>query len=59
MEEANRSILRKALGEFESQDPDLLITKNGDSFVLPYLYEKARRHSVALKCEQGRVVREL
>ena len=39
----------KLLGEFENQDPDLLIT-NGNSFVLRlYLSEKARRHSVALE----------
>ncbi len=42
-------ILYKTLREFESQDPDFLITRNGDSFVLPYLYEKARRHSMGLK----------
>lgn len=39
-------ILSDAMVEIEKFDPDLIITKNGDAFVLPFLYSKAARFSI-------------
>ena len=41
-------ILRDMMREIDRFDPDLIITRNGDSFVLPYLRTKARKFSVSL-----------
>jgi DNA polymerase elongation subunit (family B) len=45
---SEQDILRKAIKEIEKFDPDLIITQNGDSFVLPFLYSKASKFSVDL-----------
>lgn len=41
-------ILLRMMREIERLDPDLIITSNGDSFGLPYLYSKAQKHCVDL-----------
>lgn len=41
-------ILSSLESEIQKFDPDFVITENGDSFVFPYLYSKAERHSIAL-----------
>ncbi len=40
------SILSEAMGEIQKFDPDLIITRNGDAFVLPFLYSKAAKFFV-------------
>ncbi len=42
-------ILLKTASEIERFDPDILITTDGDTFTLPYLYSKASLHSIDLK----------
>ena len=41
-------LLREAMKEIGKFDPDIIITQNGDSFVLPFLYSKASKFSVDL-----------
>ncbi|MGH2638618.1 MAG: DNA polymerase domain-containing protein [Rhabdochlamydiaceae bacterium] len=42
-------LLCDMLKEVEKLDPDLIITQNGDSFVLPFLYSKGKKYSIDLK----------
>ena len=39
-------ILEKAHNHIIREDPDIIVTKNGDMFVLPYLYLKAKNRGV-------------
>ncbi|MHB2037399.1 MAG: DNA polymerase domain-containing protein [Nitrososphaerales archaeon] len=39
-------IIEKARSEIARADPDIIVTKNGDLFSLPYLYSKAQRLNV-------------
>jgi DNA polymerase, archaea type len=47
-------LLREAMTEIGKFDPDIIITQNGDSFVLPFLYSKANRFSVDLSSQLNR-----
>jgi len=40
---SGESVLRELVRLLRRSDPDVLVTENGDSFVLPYLYGLARR----------------
>ena len=54
-----REMLERIASEVKSFDPDILITQNGDSFVLPYLYSKARAYSVDLGLDRDQVEQEV
>jgi DNA polymerase elongation subunit (family B) len=45
-EGSEREIIEKAHGEIQRLDPDIIATKNGDLFALPYLYSKAQKLEV-------------
>jgi DNA polymerase I len=47
-------VLRNAMDEIERFDPDLIITQNGDSFVLPFLYSKANKYSLDISSKLNR-----
>jgi DNA polymerase elongation subunit (family B) len=48
------TILLEAMNEIEKFDPDLIITQNGDSFVLPFLYSKANKYSIDISSKLNR-----
>jgi DNA polymerase elongation subunit (family B) len=51
---SEENILLETIKEIERTDPDLIITSNGDSFVLPFLYSKASKYSVDLSSKLNR-----
>jgi DNA polymerase elongation subunit (family B) len=45
-------ILREAEAQVQRFDPDFIITGNGDSFVLPYLYTKAQKLGIMFNLDR-------
>jgi DNA polymerase elongation subunit (family B) len=52
--QSEEEVLCEAAEEIGKFDPDLVITQNGDSFVLPFLYSKANKYSVDLSSKLNR-----
>ena len=42
-------ILSDAIEQIGRFDPDVILTQNGDTFVLPFLFQKARKYNIDLK----------
>ena len=51
---SEENILLETIKEIKRIDPDLIITSNGDSFVLPFLYSKASKYSVDISSKLNR-----
>lgn len=47
-EGSEQELLHELMAEVEHIDPDLILTQNGDAFVLPFIYSKARQYSLDL-----------
>lgn len=45
---AERDLLETLQNEVLQQDPDVVLTRGGDTFLLPYLYERAKANEVSL-----------
>jgi DNA polymerase I len=43
------SLIKEALEEISRLDPDIIVTQNGDSFLLPFLSVRARKLSISLR----------
>ncbi|HET6403511.1 MAG TPA: DNA polymerase domain-containing protein [Candidatus Thermoplasmatota archaeon] len=44
-----RELLEILQAEIEEEDPDVIMTRGGDTFLLPYLYERAKAHDMELR----------
>lgn len=44
-----RDLLEILQAEIADEDPDILLTRGGDTFLLPYLYERAKAHDIELR----------
>ena len=51
---SEENILLETIKEIKRIDPDLIITSNGDFFVLPFLYSKASKYSVDISSKLNR-----
>ncbi|MCK4445117.1 MAG: hypothetical protein KAW09_11275, partial [Thermoplasmata archaeon] len=47
-------LLRGMVEEIERTDPDVVYMKNGDSFLLPYLYNRAKANGILNEIQLGR-----
>lgn len=47
-------IIERFNSEIIKSDPDLILTNNGDSFELPYLYHRASLHNIRLQLGRGK-----
>ncbi len=54
IEGTEADILSETISQIERLDPDILVTRNGDSFVLPFLYSKASKYSINLKLNRDK-----
>jgi DNA polymerase elongation subunit (family B) len=54
LEGSEEDILLDLVDAIKEKDPDMIFTKNGDGFVLPYLYARARINDMEEKLVLGR-----